>query len=41
MYAALKNSGAHIGEYVVIPGAGGGLGHLGSSYMHTYNAKVI
>ena len=29
MYSALAQSGLHIGEWVVIPGAGGGLGHLG------------
>jgi len=28
VYAALKKSGAHPGDWVVIPGAGGGLGHL-------------
>ncbi|KAK0716774.1 alcohol dehydrogenase [Lasiosphaeria miniovina] len=28
VYAALKKSGAQPGEFVVVPGAGGGLGHL-------------
>ena len=28
MYSALKKSGAQPGDWVVIPGAGGGLGHL-------------
>ncbi|THH06866.1 hypothetical protein EW145_g3788 [Phellinidium pouzarii] len=28
-YSALKQSEAHIGNWVAIPGAGGGLGHLG------------
>jgi propanol-preferring alcohol dehydrogenase len=29
VYRALKYSNAKIGEWVVLPGAGGGLGHLG------------
>jgi len=28
VYSALKKSGAHPGDWVVIPGSGGGLGHL-------------
>lgn len=29
VYRALKYSGTHAGDWVVVPGAGGGLGHLG------------
>jgi hypothetical protein len=32
VYRALKYSRAKIGEWVVLPGAGGGLGHLGLSH---------
>lgn len=34
MYSALKHSGARIGDWVVIPGSGGGLGHLGEVSFH-------
>ena len=29
VYNAIKNSFTHGGQWIVIPGAGGGLGHLG------------
>lgn len=41
VYAALKNSGAHTGQYVVIPGAGGGLGHLALQYARVMGLKTI
>src|ERR1700735_2310873 len=31
VYRAIKNSDTHIGDWIVLPGAGGGLGHLGDS----------
>jgi hypothetical protein len=31
VYRAIKYSDTHIGDWIVIPGAGGGLGHLGDS----------
>jgi len=31
VYRAIKNSDTHIGDWIVLPGAGGGLGHLGTS----------
>ena len=39
MYKALKNSNTKVGDFVVIPGAGGGLGHLGEpiSLSDAYN----
>ena len=35
MYTALKKSNTKSGDWVVIPGAGGGLGHLGRSSVVT------
>lgn len=29
VYAALRQCEAHVGQWIAIPGAGGGLGHLG------------
>jgi propanol-preferring alcohol dehydrogenase len=29
VYRAIKHSDTHIGDWIVVPGAGGGLGHLG------------
>lgn len=29
VYRAIKHSGTKIGDWIVVPGAGGGLGHLG------------
>lgn len=31
VYRAIKYSDTHIGDWIVLPGAGGGLGHLGKS----------
>ena len=33
VYKAIKESNAHAGEYVVILGAGGGLGHLAGEFL--------
>jgi propanol-preferring alcohol dehydrogenase len=41
VYAALKNSGATTGQYVVVPGAGGGLGHLALQYAHVMGLRVV
>jgi propanol-preferring alcohol dehydrogenase len=40
-YRALKISGATHGEWVVIPGAGGGLGHLAVQYARVRGLRVI
>ncbi|KAL5529622.1 hypothetical protein ACEPAG_5607 [Sanghuangporus baumii] len=41
VYKALKNSNARVGNYVVIPGAGGGLGHLAVQYARAMGLRVI
>ncbi|KAI9997805.1 hypothetical protein PInf_001736 [Phytophthora infestans] len=41
VYSALKEIGGASGEYVVIPGAGGGLGHLACQYARSMGYKVI
>jgi alcohol dehydrogenase, propanol-preferring len=41
VYKALKESGIQAGEWVVIPGAGGGLGHLAVQYAKYLGARVI
>jgi len=41
VYAALKNSGATAGQWVVIPGAGGGLGHLALQYARVMGLRTI
>lgn len=41
VYKALKESGAKAGEWVVIPGAGGGLGHLAVQYANLMGLRVI
>eukprot|EP00644_Phytophthora_capsici_P010815 jgi/Phyca11/542430/estExt2_Genewise1Plus.C_PHYCAscaffold_90341 len=41
VYSALKEIGGAPGEYVVIPGAGGGLGHLACQYAKAMGYKVI
>ncbi|EGZ24481.1 hypothetical protein PHYSODRAFT_487842 [Phytophthora sojae] len=40
VYKALKQIGGSPGEYVVIPGAGGGLGHLACQYARAMGYKV-
>ncbi|KAH8116951.1 mannitol-1-phosphate dehydrogenase [Phellopilus nigrolimitatus] len=41
VYKALKNSNTKVGDYVVIPGAGGGLGHLAVQYAHAMGLRVV
>ncbi|EJD02297.1 mannitol-1-phosphate dehydrogenase [Fomitiporia mediterranea MF3/22] len=41
VYKALKNSNTKVGDYVVIPGAGGGLGHLAVQYARAMGLRVI
>uniref|UniRef100_K3WH66 alcohol dehydrogenase n=1 Tax=Globisporangium ultimum (strain ATCC 200006 / CBS 805.95 / DAOM BR144) TaxID=431595 RepID=K3WH66_GLOUD len=41
VYKALKEIGGVCGEYVVIPGAGGGLGHLACQYAKAMGYRVI
>jgi propanol-preferring alcohol dehydrogenase len=40
-YRALKYSGAQHGDWVVLPGAGGGLGHLAVQYARARGLRVI
>lgn len=41
IYRALKEANLQPGEWVVIPGAGGGLGHLGVQYAAAFGYRVI
>ncbi|GBE83983.1 GroES-like protein [Sparassis latifolia] len=41
VYRALKNSNTHIGDWVVLPGAGGGLGHLAVQYASAMGLRVV
>ncbi|KLO13334.1 mannitol-1-phosphate dehydrogenase [Schizopora paradoxa] len=41
VYRALKNSNTHIGDFIVLPGAGGGLGHLAVQYAVNMGLRVI
>jgi len=41
VYAALKHSGARIGDWVVVPGSGGGLGHLAVQYAAAMGIRVL
>ncbi|KAF9442535.1 mannitol-1-phosphate dehydrogenase M1PDH1 [Macrolepiota fuliginosa MF-IS2] len=41
VYKAIKTSGARIGQWVAIPGAGGGLGHLAVQYAVAQGLRVI
>ncbi|CEG38920.1 zinc-dependent alcohol dehydrogenase [Plasmopara halstedii] len=41
VYKALKQINGSPGEYVVIPGAGGGLGHLACQYARAMGYKVV
>lgn len=36
VYKAIKESNAHAGEYVVVLGAGGGLGHLAGKFLPSW-----
>lgn len=41
VYRALKEAGLSVGDWVVLPGAGGGLGHLGVQYAAAMGYRVI
>lgn len=41
VYKAIKESGVKAGEWLVIPGAGGGLGHLAVQYASNMGIRVI
>ncbi|KIJ61830.1 hypothetical protein HYDPIDRAFT_137047 [Hydnomerulius pinastri MD-312] len=41
VYRALKYSGSKIGDWVVLPGAGGGLGHLAVQYAAAMGMRVV
>ncbi|KAJ7061554.1 hypothetical protein C8F01DRAFT_1137744 [Mycena amicta] len=41
IFKALKESKPKLGQWVVIPGAGGGLGHLGIQYAQAMGLRVI
>ncbi|OBZ72790.1 Alcohol dehydrogenase 1 [Grifola frondosa] len=40
-YRAIKYSKAHIGDWIVLPGAGGGLGHLAVQYANAMGLRVV
>ncbi|KAH6907034.1 mannitol-1-phosphate dehydrogenase M1PDH1 [Coprinopsis sp. MPI-PUGE-AT-0042] len=41
VYKALKQANAHIGDWIAISGAGGGLGHLGVQYASAMGLRVL
>lgn len=41
VYAGLKRGGVQTGDWVVISGAGGGLGHLAIQYARALGARVV
>ncbi|KAL8278865.1 hypothetical protein RQP46_008736 [Phenoliferia psychrophenolica] len=41
MYAALRASKAQAGEWVVIPGGGGGVGHMGTQYGKALGLRIL
>lgn len=41
MYRAIKYSNTHIGDWIVLPGAGGGLGHLAVQYAVAMGLRVV
>ncbi|CAK7234641.1 hypothetical protein SCUCBS95973_009003 [Sporothrix curviconia] len=41
VYAGLKRSGLQLGDWVVVSGAGGGLGHLAIQYARALGARVL
>ena len=41
VYRAIKYSGAKIGDWIVLPGAGGGLGHLAVQYAVAMGLRVV
>ncbi|TDL22863.1 mannitol-1-phosphate dehydrogenase [Rickenella mellea] len=41
VYGAIKRSNTHIGDWIIIPGAGGGLGHLAVQYANAMGLRVV
>jgi len=41
VFKAIKQSQARVGQWICIPGAGGGLGHLAIQYAHVQGLRVI
>jgi len=41
VYRAILNSNTHIGDWIVIPGSGGGLGHLAVQYARAMGLRVL
>ncbi|PAV19173.1 mannitol-1-phosphate dehydrogenase [Pyrrhoderma noxium] len=41
VFSALRQSDTHVGDWIVIPGAGGGLGHLAIQYAVAMGLRVI
>lgn len=41
VYRAILNSNTHIGDWIVIPGSGGGLGHLAVQYAVAMGLRVL
>ncbi|EJF57406.1 GroES-like protein [Dichomitus squalens] len=41
VYRAIKYSNTHIGDWIVLPGAGGGLGHLAIQYAVAMGLRVV
>ncbi|EMD35531.1 hypothetical protein CERSUDRAFT_85490 [Gelatoporia subvermispora B] len=41
VYRAIKYSNTHIGDWIVLPGAGGGLGHLAVQYAVAMGLRVV
>ncbi|CAL1699240.1 unnamed protein product [Somion occarium] len=41
VYRAIKHSQTHIGDWIVLPGAGGGLGHLAIQYAVAMGLRVV
>jgi len=41
VYRAIKYSGSKIGDWIVLPGAGGGLGHLAVQYANQMGLRVL
>lgn len=41
VYRAIKYSGAKLGDWIILPGAGGGLGHLAVQYAAAAGLRVL
>lgn len=41
VYKAIKQSGVRVGQWIALPGAGGGLGHLAIQYAQAQGLRVI